>query len=173
MKITLRTTDRGGGKEVELQRIAGSDSYSVRVDSRSYEIEFGRDDDAYWLRIHGRLIPFYAARSGDFLDIWLGGRTSRLELQRKGRGRASTAAAVPANEIAAPMPGTILKINVQPGDFFEAHKPLVIMESMKMELALSAPAAGRAAQVLCKPGELVQMGQVLIKLAGMESEDAS
>ncbi|KAB2945072.1 MAG: acetyl-CoA carboxylase biotin carboxyl carrier protein subunit, partial [Phycisphaerae bacterium] len=48
-----------------------------------------------------------------------------------------------AVEVKAPMPGTILKILVKPGDVVTAHQPLVVMESMKMEMTLSASGAGR------------------------------
>jgi biotin carboxyl carrier protein len=63
------------------------------------------------------------------------------------------------------MPGTVRKINVAPGDHFEAHQPLVVMESMKMEMSLSMPHPGTVAQLSCEVGQLVDMGAVLLRVA--------
>jgi 3-methylcrotonyl-CoA carboxylase alpha subunit len=67
------------------------------------------------------------------------------------------------NDLTAPMPGTVLKVLVAPGQRFEAHAPLVVMESMKMEMTLSAPHAGRVGMIECRPGQLVAMGAVLMR----------
>ncbi len=61
------------------------------------------------------------------------------------------------------MPGTILKVFVSVGQRFEAHAPLVVMESMKMEMTLSAPHPGKVKEVACRPGQLVAMGAVLMR----------
>ena len=68
------------------------------------------------------------------------------------------------NEITAPMPGTILKVNVAAGQHFEAHSPLVIMESMKMEITVTAHAAGSVRELRAPPGRTVRSGDVIIVL---------
>ena len=62
------------------------------------------------------------------------------------------------------MPGTILQLKVKAGDTVEANQPLIIMESMKMEMTLSAPYAGWVAAINGQEGQLVDMGTLLVKL---------
>ena len=58
--------------------------------------------------------------------------------------------------------GTVWKVEVQAGDAVQAEQTLVILESMKMEIPATAPAAGTVAQVLVKEGEAVAEGQDLV-----------
>jgi urea carboxylase len=60
------------------------------------------------------------------------------------------------------VPGNIWQTPVQEGDWVEVGRPLVIVESMKMEITLQAPCAGRVTQMLCSPGTAVQPGQRLL-----------
>ncbi|MCO6436906.1 MAG: acetyl-CoA carboxylase biotin carboxyl carrier protein subunit [Phycisphaerae bacterium] len=118
-----------------------------------------------WLRLQGRVVPYFAARTGDTIEVWVQGRRHRLELvPMTARRAAATAEAAATNTLTAPMPGTILKIDVEPGDAFEAHRPLIVMESMKMEMTISSPSPGRVKDVLCKVGDMVEMGELLARL---------
>ncbi len=66
--------------------------------------------------------------------------------------------------LVAPMPGLIVRVNAQPGDEVQAGQGLVVMEAMKMENELRAPAAGRVRAILAAPGTAVEKGAVLIEL---------
>lgn len=66
--------------------------------------------------------------------------------------------------LSSPMPATVAAINVAPGQQVEAGDVLVMLEAMKMELAIKAPRAGRVASVACRQGELVQPGVPLVEL---------
>jgi biotin carboxyl carrier protein len=70
------------------------------------------------------------------------------------------------------MPGTVLKVSVAVGDVVQPQQQVVLLESMKMEMTLSAPAEARVTAVNCKEGELVQMGAVLVSLEAVEHESA-
>jgi acetyl/propionyl-CoA carboxylase alpha subunit len=70
-----------------------------------------------------------------------------------------------AEVIAAPMPGNVLAVRVAEGDDVEAGQVLVVLEAMKMENNVSAPAAGIVARVLVKPGQQVQRAETLVELA--------
>jgi acetyl/propionyl-CoA carboxylase alpha subunit len=61
----------------------------------------------------------------------------------------------------APMPGTVLAVDVSQGDAVEEGQRLGVVEAMKMELALRAPHAGTVATVGAGVGEQVALGQVL------------
>jgi len=74
---------------------------------------------------------------------------------------ADSATAVGDGAITAQMPGTVLTVNVTPGQEVAAGETLGVLEAMKMELALKAPFDGTVAQVGATAGEQVAMGAVL------------
>jgi 3-methylcrotonyl-CoA carboxylase alpha subunit len=69
-----------------------------------------------------------------------------------------------AGSLQAPMPGTVLRVEVREGEQVAEGAPLVVLEAMKMELAVSAPAAGTVAAVMVAAGDLVARGQALVEL---------
>jgi 3-methylcrotonyl-CoA carboxylase alpha subunit/acetyl-CoA/propionyl-CoA carboxylase biotin carboxyl carrier protein len=64
----------------------------------------------------------------------------------------------------APMPGTLLTVDVAVGDVVEEGQRLGVLEAMKMELALTAPFAGTVRQVGAATGEQVELKQVLFEV---------
>src|SRR5689334_13906907 len=64
--------------------------------------------------------------------------------------------------LAAPMPGSVLRVDAAPGDAVSAGDAVVVLEAMKMELAVQAPAAGVVRAVHVQPGDVVSAGQGLI-----------
>ncbi|MBQ7364986.1 MAG: biotin/lipoyl-binding protein [Clostridia bacterium] len=67
--------------------------------------------------------------------------------------------------ITAPMPGTILKVNVQNGASVKKGDVLMILEAMKMENEIMAPADGTVGSVTVTNGTTVEAGTVLCTLA--------
>ncbi len=78
---------------------------------------------------------------------------------------ASPAEIAAGERVNAPMPGNILKVEVNKGDKVKAGQILVILEAMKMENEIVAPKAGTVAQVVVKVGEKVDTGATLVVLA--------
>jgi biotin carboxyl carrier protein len=66
--------------------------------------------------------------------------------------------------VTAPMPGTVLRVDVAPGDRVEARQPLVVLEAMKMETPLVAPYAAVVRAVHAAAGDAVAAGAVLVEL---------
>jgi len=63
----------------------------------------------------------------------------------------------------APMPGLVVRVQVQPGAEVSAGDGLVVLEAMKMENELKAQAAGVVKRVRVGAGEAVEKGQVLVE----------
>jgi acetyl/propionyl-CoA carboxylase alpha subunit len=68
--------------------------------------------------------------------------------------------------LTAPMPGTVIRVAVAPGDRVAARQPLVVLEAMKMETPIVAPYDASVAAVLVAEGDRVAGGTVLVELAG-------
>jgi acetyl/propionyl-CoA carboxylase alpha subunit len=68
------------------------------------------------------------------------------------------------SEIVAPMPGTVIKVNVHAGATVKARDPLVVLEAMKMETPLLAPYDGTVRDVHVKEGDRVAGGALLVEL---------
>ena len=101
--------------------------------------------------------------------LWIDGYRYEVEaLDERQRAigdlSAARAEATGPAPLVAPMPGLVVRVNVEPGDEVRAGQGLVVMEAMKMENELRAPAAGRVRHVAAAPGTAVEKGTVLIEL---------
>jgi len=67
-------------------------------------------------------------------------------------------------EIRAPMPGTILSVDVQIGQAVEAGQVVCILEAMKMKNPIRATHAGVVADIAVQPGQAVAYGALLVRL---------
>ena len=81
---------------------------------------------------------------------------------------ASPAAPAPAaaapeggEQVTAPMPGTILSINVAAGDTVKRGQVLMILEAMKMENEIMCPCDGKVVSVNTSKGSSVESGTLL------------
>jgi 3-methylcrotonyl-CoA carboxylase alpha subunit len=180
-KLQLQPVGADEPVAVSLERAAPDhdpnhgDAYLARIGDASVPVKVERTGaGAGWLTVGGKVHHYHVLVRDGEAHIWLDGSTYKIEVidrtRRRGGGDRTDA---PVDKIVAPMPGTVLKINVTPGDTFDAHQPLVIIESMKMEMTLSAPTAGTVKDVRCKVGELVPLGTVLVALDVAEADDAS
>jgi pyruvate carboxylase len=84
-----------------------------------------------------------------------------LEPQESARPKADPADVL---QVAAPMPGLVVTVGVQPGDKVTRGQKLVTMEAMKMETTIYAEVDGRVGELLVKPGVQVETGELLIRL---------
>jgi biotin carboxyl carrier protein len=176
MYTVLLANEAGGDPvEVTLEKIAMTpqESHHAHLDGELYEVQHvGTNPGEGWLRIAGGVHPFIAHRTGDTLQVWVKGRTHQFTIvDRAPRRAVDEDAGGRRSALTAPMPGTILKVLVGEGDAFEAHDPLIVMESMKMEMTISAPHPGIVRRLACRERQLVEMNDVLATLDDAEGED--
>ena len=77
---------------------------------------------------------------------------------------APVAAVAGATKVTAPMPGTILGVNVKDGDVVKAGQPLFVLEAMKMESDICAPVAGTVRGIAVSKGASVDPGAYLCSI---------
>jgi 3-methylcrotonyl-CoA carboxylase alpha subunit len=136
------------------------DGREVIVDDTPEVKLLGVEGDDAELLVGGRrvLVPFL--RKGDVVQFLWKGEVYTAEMTRATARRKRSA----DHSTAAPMPGTVLKIFVEPGDVVAKGDPLLILEAMKMEHQIAAPHAGTITAIHCAEGELVQAGVDLISV---------
>jgi biotin carboxyl carrier protein len=105
----------------------------------------------------------WVAASGDLRWVFLDGKAYEIEVELEGRGRRRRAAPGQGS-LSAPMPATVVRVEVSPGTPVHRGDTLVILEAMKMELPIRASSDGTVKSVSCKPGDLVQPGVALIEI---------
>jgi pyruvate carboxylase subunit B len=101
--------------------------------------------------------------------LWVDGFRHEVEaLDERARAirelsAASSDAAGPA-PLVAPMPGMIVRVNVQVGDAVQPGQGLVVMEAMKMENELRASSAATVKAIHARPGTAVEKGALLLEM---------
>jgi len=81
---------------------------------------------------------------------------------RELRTRSSTGASHGRQNIAAPMPGKVVRLLVAIGDKVEAAQGLIVVEAMKMQNEMKSPKAGTVVEIKAKDGATVSAGEILI-----------
>ena len=101
---------------------------------------------------------YTVTRSGDrhFVDSALGS-TALAEVEQF----PDPSAVQEAGSLLAPMPGAVVRIEVIEGTTVSAGTPIIVLEAMKMEHTVRAPADGVVASISVSAGEQVESGQVL------------
>jgi acetyl-CoA/propionyl-CoA carboxylase, biotin carboxylase, biotin carboxyl carrier protein len=153
---------RGQVSDIQLERLEGG--YRAVLDGTTYYFTVLESSPGeLTLLFEGHPVRLHWAAAGDKKWIALDGCTylvehpSRLPQRRPGEKSAEYF-------LRAPMPAQVRAIFATEGDLVEKGQPLVLLEAMKMEMRLTAPAAGRLARVLVSPGDTVLREQVLLEL---------
>jgi biotin carboxyl carrier protein len=147
-----RVTVDGEAMDVELLQVAGTPLRRLSVNGESH-----------------RVVAERSAARGEW-DLHVDGfhLTAEVVDERTRAIRTMTARSdgpKGLKPIKAPMPGMIMRIDVNVGDKVKAGQGVVIIEAMKMENELKAEAAGTVSKVAVSPGTAVEKGTVLIEFA--------
>jgi len=114
-------------------------------------------------------------RRGDARILHLDGERFRLEVvdERTRHIREMAGAAGGASgprPLKAPMPGLVVKVEVEPGQPVTQGQGIVIVEAMKMENGLTGEADGIVSHVLVRPGQPVEKDQILVDFAAPDEQ---
>ncbi len=142
---------------VELDRVVSVDRAGGRVDGVPVE-ELLAEDHVVRLEVDGRTVHAVVDVTAHAVEVVHEGQR---HVFTRPDPFAGASAAAGDGTLAAPMPGTVLSVEVAPGDHVVAGRTMGVLEAMKMELALKAPFDGVVAAVGAHVGDQVAMGAVL------------
>jgi propionyl-CoA carboxylase alpha chain len=135
------SADVGNGSFVPVWLGGRADDYerTVEVDGHSTLVTIDRTDDSWW--VHG---PW-----GD------------VEIVEKSPFPSSEIEEV-SGSLVAPMPGSVVSVNVSVGDTVRKGQTLVVLEAMKMEHPIGSPEDGVVKEVQVSAGDQVERGALLV-----------
>ncbi|OZB58554.1 MAG: 3-methylcrotonyl-CoA carboxylase [Lysobacterales bacterium 14-68-21] len=153
------------GHRYEVEAYGHAGHYRMRHGDDRCEVRGARHD--------GEILS--ARFDGDALRLAVRADATRVLLhdadgQRHHLARATAYAwessdAAGGNKLVAPMPGRIVLVKASVGDEVAEGQELVVMEAMKMELALKAPRAGTIESIGAAQGDFVEADTVLVRFA--------
>jgi len=135
--------------DAELASLPGTDRRHLRMNDRSVSLFARLQPDGWLVELEGR------------------GFLVRVEDERARHIRDLASAAVPQEthrEVRAPMPGLIVKVEVEVGQEVEGGAGLIVMEAMKMENELRADSDATVREVMVEPGQTVNRDDLLVVL---------
>jgi 3-methylcrotonyl-CoA carboxylase alpha subunit len=165
---------RRGDETVTLRAYPQADGvFRLDLPAGSVHAEAAEDAAGMALRVDGVLHKLRVVRRGgeprdahhgDELVVILAGRNHVLHrLDPLAPPRQESAG---DDRVAAPIPARVSRVLVKPGDVVKKGAPLLVLEAMKMELTLSAPAAGTVEAVHPAVDDMVEEGTELVTFAG-------
>jgi biotin carboxyl carrier protein len=128
-------------------RDAGGGDYVASVDGASERLHAVAHGDAVYVQLRGRAF-----------------RIDRIDPTRSSGGSASGAAGASL----APMPGVVVSVQAKLGQAVRQGDPLLVIESMKLQMTIGAAADGVVAELPLVAGQTFQRGAVLVRTTGVE-----
>ena len=132
-----------------LGRVPGTPVRQLLLDGRSEAMAVESGAGGQWI----------ITRRGERYEVEvLDERTRHIRGLTGGGDRARS-----APTLKAPMPGLVVRVQVEAGQSIAAGSGVIVLEAMKMENELRAAAAGVVRTIRVQPGEAVEKGQVLVE----------
>ena len=163
-------TGEDGPFTVDL--VPDGDGYRVDINGQEYALKLkkGATPNSFVAEFSDKPVGVTLLEASPHrIEMRIGGE--RLSYQRPTEALPQPAAvAVPQASttrkdlVTAPMPGKVIGTLVKPGEKVSAGDPLVILESMKMEVAVRADRDGEVKEILASEGSVVKRGQGLVRL---------
>ena len=140
------------GAVVDVERLRLGDTRVLRIGSRHYDVSaFRREEDG----------SRHLLLNGKSIRIQLEDEVASL-LKSFGGDKATK---IHSAVLRSPMPGKITRVLVREGELIEAGQGVLILEAMKMENEIKAPAAGIVKSVLVSESDAVEKNAALIEIS--------
>jgi 3-methylcrotonyl-CoA carboxylase alpha subunit len=156
----LHLESRGANAEIRFGALQTDSTILVGVDDRRVRVGLVPErDNLYTAVVDGRHEAVRLLQREQ--DVFVHWRGKTLTLTAIPYLAYVSASAQTNAELRAPMTGSVLKVNVAPGDAVKAGDVMIVMESMKMELRIASEIDGVVASVRCKVGETVDRNSIV------------
>ncbi|MBN7798302.1 acetyl/propionyl/methylcrotonyl-CoA carboxylase subunit alpha [Parahaliea mediterranea] len=135
--------------------------YRIRVNGHDTVVQGELEGDCLRFELAGHRQRGTLAATDEGFTLYLPAGAVQFSEVRPDTGELDASGA--AGGLNAPMNGTVVTLLVEAGAAVAADQPLLVMEAMKMEHTIRAPAAGTVDSFLFQPGELVDGGAELLR----------
>jgi biotin carboxyl carrier protein len=132
-----------------VRAVSGTPIRMLTVDGRQRALAITRIENGRWALASGG-----ERCEAEVVDE----RTRHIRSLAAASGRPAT-----GGLLRAPMPGLVVRLEVEPGQLVAPGGGVLVLEAMKMENELRSPAGGRVRAVLVQPGQAVEKGQTLVE----------
>lgn len=163
LAVTHGVVRRPDGAQVDTVRVpvqdVGDGHFVALVEGRRERLQAAAHGDAVFVQLRGR--------------AW---RVDRLDPTRSAGAAAVAGTGAGAGASLAPMPGVVISLQAEVGQAVRAGAPLLVIESMKLQMTIEATADGVVAELPFAVGQTFQRGAVLVRTAtpaGTTSEGAA
>ena len=148
-KANVRKIEKTEKKETAA---AGANGYTVTVNSKTYAVKLDGDKAV----VNG---VTYAVTVAEGISA------SVAAAPDSAPGAGAATAVGQTHDVAAPLPGLVLRIISGPGTGVSEGDVILVLESMKMETAIHSPVNGTVAEIPVKQGDSVKAGDILAVIA--------
>jgi biotin carboxyl carrier protein len=147
--------------------------WEVAVDGRTIEIDSERlasvtpvEPGVYSVLLNGAIHEIRLLETSQGIRAEAGGRRFTVEVRdpRDTSRGARAAMGSGRQNVAAPMPGKVVRVLVEVGNSVDAGQGLVVVEAMKMQNEMKASRAGRVIEIRARAGDTVGAGDTLVVL---------
>ena len=145
-----------------LAYLKGDRPLGIRYNEEKKAAPAGKLPAAYTATVEGKSFNVQVVSED---TVTVNGKTFKVNVATGAAAAAPKAAAAGSgktNEITSPLPGTVVRTCVEPGDEVEAGDELVIVEAMKMETPIKAEKAGTVVEFLVNPKDVITAGQAIV-----------
>jgi biotin carboxyl carrier protein len=143
-----------GDAEEEVRLELDGERVSARIGARVYELEAREIEPGVYLFFFGNTVREF--RVDDGIKI--------IDPRRLRSGQNSAGHHHGVAQIVAPMPGKVVKVQVEAGAAVEKGAGVVVVEAMKMQNEMKSPRTGTVVSINVQPGDTVNAGDVLAVL---------
>ncbi len=154
---TVRRVD-GGPEGAAVYEVVLGDGAVRRVDVRRPE------PGVLNLLVDGRSRECGVVPTDEGFDVDVSGALAEVQVVDPRKKALRTSAGAGGGALRTQMPGRVVRVLVAEGDSVEKGQPMLVVEAMKMENELKAPAAGVVRRLHVKAGDLVEARAVLAEL---------
>ncbi|CAB4859310.1 unannotated protein [freshwater metagenome] len=159
----------GEGDAFSVDVARHGDRATVTIEGRPYHGSLRPAGDGYELTLEDRTERLWLFVAGD--TVWLHAFGQAWQAQLVDPVERSRATAVSGDTATAPMPGTVIAVNVEAGAAVGAGQTLVVIESMKMQSEIIAERDGVVDRVFVAIGDTFDRGAALVALEPLDEPE--